>query len=128
MHYLVLVITDQDFRYALISVKEVESSLNHDLKMEDIGWLNVRRIHGDDVAVEGGVGPDPVTGQKRKRDDGFGRTAPSGEDYPTRYGLGIWCGRDSCMLTSTSFRLETKVLRELYAYCWSVLQKLTSDL
>ncbi|KAI0745059.1 MED14-domain-containing protein [Earliella scabrosa] len=99
MHYLVLVITDQDFRYALISVKEVESSLNHDLKMEDIGWLNVRRIHGDDVAVEGGVGPDPVTGQKRKRDDGFGRTAPSGEDYPT------------------SFRLETKVLRELYAYC-----------
>ncbi|EJF55792.1 MED14-domain-containing protein [Dichomitus squalens LYAD-421 SS1] len=98
-HYLVLVITDQDFRYALISAKEVEHSMNHDLVMEDIGWLNVRRIHGDQVTIEGGMGPDHITGQKRKREDGSGRVGPSGEQYPT------------------SFRLETNVLRELYAYC-----------
>ncbi|KAH9940499.1 MED14-domain-containing protein [Epithele typhae] len=96
-HYLVLVITDQDFRYALISAREVESSMNHDLVMEDIGWLNVGRIHGD-VSVEHG-GSDPVTGQKRKRDDGRSRGVPPKDQYPT------------------SFRLETTVLRELYAYC-----------
>lgn len=102
-HYLVLVIADQDFRYALISVKEVEQSMNHDLVMEDIGWLNIRRIYGDEIAVEGGMGLDPVVGQKRKRDDGgVGRAGPSVDEYPT------------------SFRLETNVLRELYAYCWSV--------
>ncbi len=99
-HYLVLVIADQDFRYALISVKEVEQSLNHDLVMEDIGWLNVRRIYGDEITVEGAIGLDAVAGQKRKREDGSGRGGPSGEQYPT------------------SFRLETNVLRELYAYCW----------
>ncbi|EJF59964.1 hypothetical protein DICSQDRAFT_171682 [Dichomitus squalens LYAD-421 SS1] len=99
MHYLVLVITVQDFRYALISAKEVEHSMNHDLVMEDIGWLNVRRIHGNQVTIEGGMGPDPITGQKRKREDGMGRVGPSGEQYPA------------------SFRLETNVLRELYAYC-----------
>lgn len=99
-HYLVLVIADQDFRYALISVKEVEQSMNHDLVMEDIGWLNIRRIYGDGVTVEGGLGLDAVVGQKRKRDDGVGRAGPSGEQYPP------------------SFRLETNVLRELYAYCW----------
>ncbi|KAI0743387.1 MED14-domain-containing protein [Daedaleopsis nitida] len=101
MHYLVLVITDQDFRYALISVREVESSINHDLKMEDIGWLNVRRIHGDNVAVESGPGLEPIIGQKRKRDEGFGRGAPQLQGE----------------LAPTSFRLNTKVLRELYAYC-----------
>ncbi|EJF55455.1 hypothetical protein DICSQDRAFT_175882 [Dichomitus squalens LYAD-421 SS1] len=99
-HYLVLVIIVQDFRYALISAKEVEHSMNHDLVMEDIGWLNVRRIHGNQVTIEGGMGPDPITGQKRKREDGMGRVGPSGEQYPA------------------SFRLETNVLRELYAYCW----------
>ncbi|RDX48026.1 MED14-domain-containing protein [Lentinus brumalis] len=99
MHYLVLVITDQDFRYALINVKEVESSVNHDLKMEDIGWLNVRRIHGGDVTVEAGTGPEAIVGQKRKRDEGMAHAATSAAQYPT------------------SFRLETKMLRELYAYC-----------
>ncbi|RPD78468.1 MED14-domain-containing protein [Lentinus tigrinus ALCF2SS1-7] len=98
MHYLVLVITDQDFRYALISVKKVERSVNNDLMMEDIGWLNVRRIHGDSVAVEAGGGPEAVAGQKRKRDE-MAHAATSAEQYPT------------------SFRLETKMLRELYAYC-----------
>jgi len=46
-HYLVLVITDDDFRYALIHVTvRVDSPLTT-LVMEDIGWLNVKRIRGE---------------------------------------------------------------------------------
>ena len=83
MHYLVLVITDQDFRYALISVQKVERSVNNDLMMEDIGWLNVRRIHGDEIVVEPGTGPEAVAGQKRKRDEML-HAAASTNQYPTR--------------------------------------------
>jgi hypothetical protein len=45
-HYLVLVVTDTDFRYALISVKTVPDSTVPSLVMEDIGWLDVERICG----------------------------------------------------------------------------------
>jgi mediator of RNA polymerase II transcription subunit 14 len=45
-HYLVLVVTDIDFRYALISVKIVPDSMYQSLVMEDIGWLDVERICG----------------------------------------------------------------------------------
>ncbi|KAI0296496.1 mediator complex subunit MED14-domain-containing protein [Multifurca ochricompacta] len=45
-HYLVLVVTDTDFRYALISVKIVPDSMYQTLVMEDIGWLDVERICG----------------------------------------------------------------------------------
>ena len=42
-----LVITDDDFRYALIHVTvRVDSPLTT-LVMEDIGWLNVKRIRGE---------------------------------------------------------------------------------
>ena len=43
-HYLVLVVTDTDFRYALISVRVVPDSMYQSLIMEDIGWLDVERI------------------------------------------------------------------------------------
>ena len=46
-HYLLLVITDDDFRYALIHVAVLVESPLTALVMEDIGWLNVRRIRGD---------------------------------------------------------------------------------
>ena len=46
-HYLVLVITDDDFRYALIHVAVLMETPLTTLVMEDIGWLNVRRIRGD---------------------------------------------------------------------------------
>jgi hypothetical protein len=45
-HYLVLVVTDTDLRYALISVKIVPDSMYQSLVMEDIGWLDVERICG----------------------------------------------------------------------------------
>lgn len=70
-HYLVLVITEEDFRYALISVKVLPDSMYGNMIMEDIGWLDVRRIRGEKGLSEVVVGPrgeDPQVGQKRKRD------------------------------------------------------------
>lgn len=83
-HYLVLVVTDEKFRYALISVKERRDSMYAELIMEDIGWLDVQRIHGEDFVVKHRSGLDasgaPV-GIKRKRslyeDDTKGPVAPS---------------------------------------------------
>ena len=46
-HYLVLVVTDDDFRYALIHVAVLMDSPLTTLVMEDIGWLNVKRIKGE---------------------------------------------------------------------------------
>lgn len=50
-HYLVLVIRDDEFRYALISVETLPETKYSDLIMKDIGWLDVRRIHGEDAVV-----------------------------------------------------------------------------
>ncbi|KAI0031227.1 mediator complex subunit MED14-domain-containing protein [Vararia minispora EC-137] len=84
-HYLVLVVTDDDFRYALISATPDPGSMYGHLVMNDIGWLDVSRICTR--PVEESVGPG-----KRKREE-MGSSADS------------------------KFRLETNVLRELYAYC-----------
>ncbi|KAH7915167.1 mediator complex subunit MED14-domain-containing protein [Hygrophoropsis aurantiaca] len=104
-HYLVLVITDEEFRYALISVKLLADTMYGNMVMEDIGWLDVRRIRGDkgdgnyDITiVDRSQENDIQTGQKRKRDSLDG---PAGN----------WAQEER------SFNLETQVLRELYAYC-----------
>lgn len=70
-HYLVLVITEDDFRYALISVKVLPDSMYGNMIMEDIGWLDVQRIRGEKGPSEIVIGPrveEPQVGQKRKRD------------------------------------------------------------
>jgi mediator of RNA polymerase II transcription subunit 14 len=70
-HYLVLVITEEDFRYALISVKVLPDSMYGNMIMEDIGWLGVGRIRGGKGPSEVVIGPRvevPQVGQKRKRD------------------------------------------------------------
>ncbi|KAI9442706.1 MED14-domain-containing protein [Lactarius indigo] len=71
-HYLVLVVTDTDFRYALISVKIVPDSMYQSLVMEDIGWLDVERICGRGrearalkVARESGFGPSAESSRFR---------------------------------------------------------------
>lgn len=82
-HYLVLVVTDPDFCYTLISVKIVPNSMYQSLVMEDIGWLDVERIcgHGweartQNAAREPGIGNSGVESSKsvpqisRKRDVG----------------------------------------------------------
>ena len=70
-HYLVLVITDEDFRYALISVKVLPNTMYTEMVMEDIAWLDVQRVHGSQLAIKPLPGADEVTdlGQKHKRPD-----------------------------------------------------------
>lgn len=68
-HYLVLVITDEEFRYALISVEIQTESMYANLLMKDIGWLDISRIHGEEVVVTSRPDhPEASSGQKRKRD------------------------------------------------------------
>jgi hypothetical protein len=70
-HYLVLVIADDEFRYALISVEVLSETMYANLIMKDIGWLDIRRIHGENVVVPTQPEqPEARTGQKRKRDIG----------------------------------------------------------
>ena len=67
-------ITDEDFGYALISVKMItrDGTAFPEMIMEDIGWLNVQLVHnGND---EGKIMIQPshdeeLVGHKRKRDD-----------------------------------------------------------
>lgn len=79
-HYLVLVIADEDFRYALVSMKSVvvESTHTTAMVMDDIGWLDVARIRGGDIRLQPGgmVGYEEV-GSKRKAMGGelMGRTS-----------------------------------------------------
>ena len=73
-HYLVLVITDDEFRYALISVEVPPDTIYANLIMKDIVWLDIRRIHGEDVVVPAEPEqPEAGSGQKRKRDAGGDR-------------------------------------------------------
>ena len=71
-HYLVLVITDDDFRYALIHVAVLMDSPLASLVMEDIGWLNVRRIRGESeyTITEDTSGLFPVPPPRKKGDQG----------------------------------------------------------
>ncbi|EIM79913.1 MED14-domain-containing protein [Stereum hirsutum FP-91666 SS1] len=97
-HYLVLVVTDDDFRYALINVTIVPDSMYQSLVMEDIGWLDVARICQPPQVPVAGEGE----GGKVSLD-------PKGQNV----GPGAMVGDASL----SRFRIETRVLRELYAYC-----------
>lgn len=44
-HYLVLVITDERFKYALITTKVQSESMYGNMVLEDIAWLDFDRIH-----------------------------------------------------------------------------------
>ncbi|KAG1750599.1 mediator complex subunit MED14-domain-containing protein [Suillus paluster] len=104
-HYLVLVLTDEEFRYALISTKMLSDTMFGNMIMEDIGWLDVRRIRGDrgagmDEVVVSSLSHEGLMGQRRRR-----------EDIPPEFSRIFVANREH------SFNLETQVLRELYAYC-----------
>ena len=73
-HYLVLVITDEDFRYALISVSMITrgGAAFPEMIMEDIGWLDVQRVHNSGEEAKVMIKPtmeEASAGHKRKRDD-----------------------------------------------------------
>ncbi|KAG6821038.1 hypothetical protein H0H93_007928 [Arthromyces matolae] len=88
-HYLVLVITDDRFRYALITTRVMTESMYAHMVMEDIAWLDFDRIHGEEVVITSHTG----------RSDSHS-SEPNG-----------------MRSASSGFDLETPVLRELYSYC-----------
>lgn len=60
-----LVVADDDFKFALVSVKSVVENGRTFMVMDDIGWLDVVRIRGHETRVqlspfedriEGGIG------------------------------------------------------------------------
>ncbi|KAH8119598.1 MED14-domain-containing protein [Phellopilus nigrolimitatus] len=97
-HYLVLLVTELEFRFVLISVQVLAGNPTRNLFMEDIGWLDVQRIHGGDIVVTEQLGPES---RKVPRTSG-----PLG-------GFGHY----DIKLGTDRFNLENEVLRELYAYC-----------
>jgi mediator of RNA polymerase II transcription subunit 14 len=108
-HYLVLVITEQDFRYALISAQVLPNTPITEMIFGDIGWIDVSRIHGDELVMNhrpGAAGPGPETAS------GDVGTSKGSSRSVFRLPATRVCV-DQCR-----FRLETQVLRELYAYCW----------
>ncbi|KAF8170264.1 mediator complex subunit MED14-domain-containing protein [Mycena galopus ATCC 62051] len=92
-HYLVLVITDKEFRYALITTAVLPGTMYGNLVMEDIAWLDFDRIHGGDIAITAHSDPPP-------------RSAPNPRDVV-----------DVKEKAQAGFNLDTQVLRELYSYC-----------
>jgi mediator of RNA polymerase II transcription subunit 14 len=44
-HYLVIVITDERFKYALITTKGIEGPMIATMVLEDIAWIDSDRIH-----------------------------------------------------------------------------------
>ncbi|KAJ7188529.1 mediator complex subunit MED14-domain-containing protein [Mycena filopes] len=95
-HYLVLVITDKEFRYALISTRVLTGTMYGNLVMEDVAWLDFDRIHGGDIAIT--VHSDPPSRSAPNPPRNHRETKPS-------------------EMAQAGFNLETQVLRELYSYC-----------
>lgn len=61
-HYLVIVITDECFKYALITTKAIEGHMYAMMVLEDIAWLDFDRIHhSGTVGSEGSRAGLPVT-------------------------------------------------------------------
>ena len=82
-HYLVLVVADDDFKFALVSVKNVVENAHTSMVMDDIGWLDVARIRGNEIRVQPGHPKDRVeVGMKRKTIGGdlMSRTHPAKAD------------------------------------------------
>jgi mediator of RNA polymerase II transcription subunit 14 len=91
-HYLVLVITDERFKFALITTQSIEEHLYSSMAVRDIAWLDYDRIHEDAVVRN----PDE---EKQIPDP----TSPRSAEAKTRPNGG--------------FNLDTQGLRLLYNYC-----------
>lgn len=75
-HYLVLIVAEEDFKYALVSLKEASNVAI--VYVDDIAWLDVKRVRGHvrigviatEVADSSGSGG---AGTKRKAGEEIGR-------------------------------------------------------
>ena len=67
-NYLVLVVADDDFRYALITVDVQKGTMYAELAINDVAWVVVDRMHGQvDITTQLEGDEVAVAGQKRKR-------------------------------------------------------------
>lgn len=78
-HYLVLVITDEQFRYALITTRVLSESMFSHMVMEDIAWLNFDRIHEEDIVVSAYPSQSGIGKRKRDDEDGLARDTVVGD-------------------------------------------------
>lgn len=65
-----IVITDERFRFALITTSTNRDVMFAHMVLEDIAWLDYDRIHKETLAVSKvteGLNPDVRSGMKRKR-------------------------------------------------------------
>jgi mediator of RNA polymerase II transcription subunit 14 len=113
-HYLVIVITDDEFRYALISVNVQPNTPSGGLIMEDIAWLDLRRIHG-------GGKVEPASGEsleKAKLEPNQNKDTAEKDARLSKYVNSVPRLSSEILMENSNFNLDTQVLRELYAYCW----------
>lgn len=92
-HYLVLVITDERFKFALITTKIIPGSMYASQALEDIAWLDFDRIHdaANILTVNDKTTIEIKSNQENDRSSGHGN--------------------------QRGFNLDTQGLRELYGYC-----------
>ncbi|KAJ3571005.1 hypothetical protein NP233_g4045 [Leucocoprinus birnbaumii] len=97
-HYLVIIITDTRFRFALITTETIRDATFAHMLIKDICWLDYNRLKQESVAaarITESLNPDVRVGLKRKRNL---------ESIERQNGM-------------PDFNLETQMLRELYTYC-----------
>ena len=113
-NYLVILVTEE-FRFALVSLGDIPDNPTFGLMIEDIEWLDVQRIHGDDVLVRARGNAAGVQASRRRGSlGGYGRfDLKSGTDWYENKIVVVTSG-----LPPNRFKLETEILRELYSYCW----------
>ncbi|KAL0956179.1 hypothetical protein HGRIS_002339 [Hohenbuehelia grisea] len=102
-HYLVLVITDEGFRYALITSSHIPGFMHQTptLAMQDVGWLDVPKIlakHSNELGAA-------VETEALLAGNIMGASAREANEPEVMRAPGV------------GFNLETWVLRELYSYC-----------
>ena len=73
-------ITDEQFRYALITTRVVSESMFSHMVMEDIAWLDFDRIHGEGLVTSAAPSCADISIGKRKRgiDDTVARDPVAG--------------------------------------------------
>ncbi|PPQ98421.1 hypothetical protein CVT24_004100 [Panaeolus cyanescens] len=99
--YLILIATEDRFKYALVNSTVHRDSENIYLVFDDVAWLDVSRIHASDFS------PTP-----EDNDDTLKPSGQQGTGQTERY---------------MGFNLDTQGLRELYNYCCARVAYMTVE-